>query len=185
MQNEELIVANIKYAFGIANRVRHTFYDYELDDADSEALLALVIAGERFDPDKSPSFNAWIRTRIVGALMDWSVSLKARYGMSAQAGRGPKLSRKNPFCEVDIKNGGVVWLRGREEYRLLGEALAVLPVRLFGIIRRYYVDGETQPQIARALGVTPCRVTQLMNRAHELLRKELALRGVRKVADIL
>lgn len=187
MQNEELIVAHIKYAFGIVNAHRAQFADHERDDADSEALLALVIAGRRFDPAKSPAFAGWVGQRIAGALSDWAVSRKQRFGMSAQGrGRGIKIPRMaRPFVQITDRNRGTETLRGRQTAVLLNESVAALPDRLADVIRMRYVEGERCHEIAQRIGVTQGRVSQMLKEAHGRLRGELARRGVRKVADIL
>src|SRR6266852_3059326 len=141
MRNEELIVAHVKYAFGILNR-RYRYMgngDYcathaELDDAGSEAMHALFTAGRRFDPGRGVPFRVFVQLRIVGALDDWFTSRKLRYGLTGagrpcreQAATDWKSQRPEawirPFSDVTEDAGGSVGLGGRNEMTLLTEAL--------------------------------------------------------------
>lgn len=186
MRNEELIVSHKNYACAIAISRRFHVRDYEIDDMVSEAQLALVIAGRRFDHNHAMSFTGWVRRRVVGALDDWAVSRKQRYGMSAQGRghRGAVTPRSNPFVRLTARNAGVEYFT-LERSVLLDAALASLPARLRDVIRRRFWQSETVEEIAVFLGVTEGRVSQLTKRGLGLLRQELALRGVRKVADLV
>jgi DNA-directed RNA polymerase specialized sigma subunit len=186
MRNEELIVSHVNYAFGIVNH-RKSGFDYERDDQASEALLALVIAGRRFDPSRGVSFTVWVRRRIAGALQDWQSSRRLRYGF--QIGGCPYKSlpvqEQVVFQQLTETNGGSTASREPGRCLPLEAALCAIPARLAFILRQRYVIGEECEDIAAVLKVSPGRISQLTKDGLRLMREQLALRGVRKVADLV
>lgn len=61
----------------------------------------------------------------------------------------------------------------REKQAYLADAVELLPERLRTVVRRYYFDGCTMPQIAEELGVDKSRISQLHAEAIDLLRDGL------------
>lgn len=61
----------------------------------------------------------------------------------------------------------------REKQAYLADAVELLPERLRTVVRRYYFEGCTMPQIADELGVDKSRVSQLHSEAINLLRDGL------------
>lgn len=184
MQNEELIVSHRNYACAIAMSRRLLVRESELDDMISEAQLALLTAGRRFDG--RGTFGGWIGRRVAGALDDWATSSKRRYGMPANGkrSRGAVYLSGNPCVRLTVRNAGVEYLTVQRSV-LLGQALAALPALERDVIRRRFFDGDNGPEIAKALKIGRSWVTQLQRRGLRLLREELALRGVRKLGDAL
>jgi DNA-directed RNA polymerase specialized sigma subunit len=185
MRNEELIVAHKNYACAIAVARRMHVRPYEMDDMISEAQLALVIAGRRFDG--RGSFRGWISQRVAGALQDWQSSRRLRYGfqIGGRPHKATPVQERAVFCQLTERNGGSEGVNLMACCPPLEHALSAIPQRLAFVLRRRYVLGEECEDIAASLGVTPGRVSQLTKRALRLMREELALRGVRKVADLV
>jgi RNA polymerase sigma factor for flagellar operon FliA len=61
----------------------------------------------------------------------------------------------------------------REKQAYLTDAVELLPERLRMVVRRYYFEGCTMPQIAEELGVDKSRISQLHAEAIDLLRDGL------------
>lgn len=61
-------------------------------------------------------------------------------------------------------------LEDRELHGYLHDAIALLPERHRIVIQGYFVDGHTSMELARFLGVTESRVSQLRSEALEMLR---------------
>jgi RNA polymerase sigma factor (sigma-70 family) len=62
--------------------------------------------------------------------------------------------------------------------RALDEALAVLPGRYLAALAYLYRDGLRKQEVGRLLGVAPSRVTRMLGKANDRLRKALAREGL-------
>ena len=80
---------------------------------------------------------------------------------------------RGDFMESDTETPEETLL-SREKTAYLSDAVELLPERLRMVVRRYYFEGCTMPQIATELGVDKSRVSQLHAEAIDLLRDGLA-----------
>ena len=69
MLNDQLIKANMRFAFGMANKLRNAVVP--MDDAFASAALGLAIAAQHFDPTKEYRFGTyaahWIKAEVMKA----------------------------------------------------------------------------------------------------------------------
>jgi RNA polymerase sigma factor for flagellar operon FliA len=79
---------------------------------------------------------------------------------------------RGDFLEADHATPEEMML-SREKQAYLSDAVELLPERLRMVVRKYYFEGCTMPQIAEALGVDKSRVSQLHAEAIDLLRDGL------------
>jgi RNA polymerase sigma factor FliA len=140
--------------------------------------LGLMRAAERFDPTRNDNFRAWARSFIRGAMLDdlRNASMLKRRGLER------------------LKSGEIV--HGREDLRAaheiavpaqqledverastagrLSRLVAKLPTRLQFIIVEHHLRERTFQDIARDMGVTAQRVSQLHRRALLFMRGSAA-----------
>lgn len=178
----------------IAHRAAATYglpQGMDTSDLVSCGVLGLAEAWERFDPERGVAFEAYAVPRVKGAIIDairatdW-VPRKARQ-KARQTGESPLL-----LVSMDESRGGgddgrptadlipdgeplpgdeLEAIEGRRE---LMAAMNRLPERERMIVTLHYFQGVQLAQIAKSLGVTESRVSQLHTRALKLLRDEMA-----------
>lgn len=175
----------------IAHRVATTYgLPNGVDTADlvSCGVLGLAEAFERFDPDRGVAFEAFAVPRVKGAIVDgiraadW-VPRKARQrsrmtgepvavlvsmdeSRSSESGDQSAADRlADPIERVPGDE-----LEAAEGRRELVDALNRLPERERLIVTLHYFEGVALQEIARSLGVTESRVSQLHTRALKIMR---------------
>jgi RNA polymerase sigma factor (sigma-70 family) len=172
MRNEELIVSHIEFARQLAaKKQRSLALHVEASDLESEAIFAMMKAGERFNPDSNVPFTAFVRVRIAGQMNDWC----------SYRNQQPFAELSDVFLDMSATRCAFHGELARRLKRFVGR----LPARLRTIIRLRYVDGFTQSEIAPMLGVNESRIGQLERKALGKLKVGMNRRGVHKVADIL
>jgi len=149
-------------------------YDYQ--DLVQFGCIGLIQAIDRHDPNYGVSFQTYARRRIRGAVVDairsatgWRRTYRPvvhtysdiweqteQFVMFMANERGPESSAEQ-----------------QDEARITREAVLTLSPRLQYVIQSYYLEGQTQPEIGKALGITESRVHQLRDKALVLLRKTL------------
>jgi len=163
-----------------ARRVHVVSAMADADDVYSSALLGLIDAVDRFEPDRGVPFEAYASLRIRGAILDELRRVDERgRGVTAEAPKAMSLdalveddwqaflavdhSFDEPFERED--------LRGRVE-----RALATLPARQREVLARYYGDALTLREAGVRMGISEARACQLHGRAIVNLRRALAVR---------
>jgi RNA polymerase sigma factor for flagellar operon FliA len=106
-----------------------------------------------------------LRTRVYRSLV---LSLDAPCGVE----EGDAVTLASALVE-DVQLEPVAVLENREQTSYVREALACLPQRLREVVVGYFLDGESSADLAKRLGVTPSRVSQLRTQALVLLRSSL------------
>lgn len=163
----------------------------DTSDLVSCGVLGLAEAWERFDPERGVAFEAFAVPRVKGAIVDairasdW-VPRKARQ-RARQTGESlvllvsideSKASEDGDRSTVerladhtaDLPGDALLAAEGRHE--LMG-SLNELPERERMIVTLHYFQGVQLAEIARSLGVTESRVSQLHTRALRMLRDSL------------
>jgi len=152
----------------------------DADDIYSAALLGLIDAVDRFEPDRGVPFEGYASLRIRGAIVDELRRVDERgRGITAEAPKAMSLdalvedewqaflavehSFDEPFEQED--------LRSRVE-----RALEMLPPRQREVIARYYGDALTLREAGVRMGISEARACQLHGRAIVNLRRALSVR---------
>jgi len=157
----------MKDALRMARAFKRLFPWIEVADLDGAAIDGLVAAAQSFDGRDVP-FWAYARKRVWGKMLDL-VEWRNR--------------RPSESLEV-IKLLGVR-MADPPSHRMLNGLVAELPERLRLMLRLRFIEGMSQAEAGRHIGVKQARASQLERRTLAQLRAELALRGVRKLADAL
>lgn len=163
-----------------ARRVRIESAMIDADDIYSSALLGLIDAVDRFEPDRGVPFEGYASLRIRGAILDElrrvdergrgatadspkAMSLDALVEDEWQAFLAVEDAFDEPFEQAD--------LRCRIEH-----ALETLPPRQREVLARYYGDSLTLREAGMRMGISEARACQLHGRAIFNLRRALAVR---------
>jgi RNA polymerase sigma factor (sigma-70 family) len=145
------------------------------DEFDSAAALALVEAAESFDPERGVNFATYARHRIDGALRDVRRDLIDHH---------QRFLTNTPASGDVLAGDGCPTHRGRllgiaapeevgedlERREMVEHWLAKLPRRHAYACRQAYYHHRTQAQIARDLGYSQSRMSNIYREALELLR---------------
>jgi RNA polymerase sigma factor for flagellar operon FliA len=159
----------------------------DTSDLVSCGVLGLAEAWERFDPERGVAFEAFAMPRVKGAVVDairagdW-VPRKARItGSPVMAlvsidgghsdGDGDR-SAAHGLADEAVPMPGDALLAAERAHELMG-FLNRLPERERMIVTLHYFQGVQLAKIARSLGVTESRVSQLHTRALRMLREQV------------
>lgn len=131
------------------------------EDCFSEGLLALIKSVDDFKPSLGVPFAAYARIRIKGAMLD----------LLRQQSRNSKNDDDVDLSNLLAKSSAKGELEINQE--MLAEIL-IAATRLDGkeriVIEKLYVCGDTRDEIAKSLGVSPSRVSQIHARALKRIR---------------
>jgi RNA polymerase sigma factor for flagellar operon FliA len=179
----------------IAHRAAATYglpQGVDTDDLVSSGVLGLAEAWDRFDPKRGVAFEAFAIPRVKGAIVDsirasdW-VPRKAREKarrtgepllqlVSIDEGQGSSEGDSSVSERIadDGSPGPGDDLLAAEGRRELMGSLNRLPEREKMIVTLHYFQGVQLAEIARSLGVTESRVSQLHTRALRMMRDQMA-----------
>ena len=172
------------------------------DDLESAALIGLIDAVDRFDPDRGIPFEGYAALRIRGAVLDElrrvddrSRDDRRRARATVAADVEPEIGAYGQTLSLDLllETGDHDWAAESElddrddidDLRWRVEtALRCLPPRQRELLSRYYGDSLTLRESAVKMGISEARACQLHGRAIQNLRRELAamMRGGRAAA---
>ena len=160
------------------------------DDLESAALVGLIDAVDRYDPDRGVPFEGYAGLRIRGAVLDELRRVddhtrdQRRRARAVADDADPEIGAFRATLSLDLllESGDRDWaaedltddryesqdLRGRVE-----SALRCLPPRQRELLARYYGDALTLRQSAVRMGISEARACQLHGRAILNLRREL------------
>jgi RNA polymerase sigma factor for flagellar operon FliA len=191
----EVLVAWYPMVQRIAHRASATYgLPQGVDTADlvSCGVLGLAQAWERFDPKRGVAFEAFAVPRVKGAIVD---AIRASDWVPRKARQKARLTGEplQMLVSIDERSSGDDEDRSRaerladeaapqpgaelvasEERRELMVSLNRLPERERMIVTLHYFQGVQLAEIARSLGVTESRVSQLHTRALRMMREGLA-----------
>jgi RNA polymerase sigma factor for flagellar operon FliA len=151
----------------------------DADDLGSAAVLGLIDAVDRFEPNRGVPFEAYAALRIRGAIIDELRRVDER-GRSAE--ETPRAVSLDGLVEEEWTR----FLAADDEFdakfdhedlcgRVQG-ALATLPPRQREVLARYYADSLTLREAGLRMGISEARACQLHGRAIVNLRRALAVR---------
>jgi RNA polymerase sigma factor for flagellar operon FliA len=167
-----------------------------VDDLESAALIGLIDAVDRYEPDRGVPFEGYATLRIRGAVLDEvrrvdDVGRADRRRQRAAAAKGDAASVVATVSLDELLDRGYAGgttdddlddryeaedLRGRVQ-----SALSCLPPRQREVLARYYGDALTLRQAGLRMGISEARACQLHGRAIQNLRRLLAV-AIRQVA---
>ena len=160
------------------------------DDIESAALVGLIDAVDRFDPDRGVPFEGYAGLRIRGAVLDELRRVddhtrdERRRARTVAENAEPEIAAFGATLSLELllESGERDWaaddetearyesqdLRSRVE-----SALECLPPRQRELLARYYGDALTLRESALRMGISEARACQLHGRAILNLRREL------------
>lgn len=127
----------------------------EKDVARQMGRLAMWQAAQRYDPEQGVTLRQYAKQRIRGAALDY-IRAMSREPLQGVDGEEPSVeSHENPAtAKIDI-------------HRLLGG----LDERHEAVLRMRYLEGRSHVEIARELGVSEGRVSQIRTEALRAARR--------------
>jgi RNA polymerase sigma factor for flagellar operon FliA len=171
------------------------------DDVESAALIGLIDAVDRYDPERGIPFEGYAGLRIRGAVLDELRRLDDHTRAERQRARTvvadaePEIGAYGGTLSLDmlLEAGDRDWaaeddttdryedqdLRARVE-----SALNCLPPRQREVLARYYGDSLTLRESALRMGISEARACQLHGRAIVNLRRELAAAARQDAASV-
>lgn len=161
------------------------------DDIESAALIGLIDAVDRYDPERGVPFEGYAGLRIRGAVLDELRRLddhtreERRRARLATDSIEPEVGAYGPTLSLDLllESGERDWAAeddgddpfDRQDLRSrIESALECLPPRQREVLARYYGDSLTLRESAVRMGISEARACQLHGRAIVNLRRELA-----------
>jgi RNA polymerase sigma factor FliA len=161
------------------------------DDVESAAIIGLINAVDRYDPERGVPFEGYAGLRIRGAILDELRRLddhtrdERRRARDVAEDTEPAIGAYGATLSLDLllETGDRDWaaedettgvyenqdLRTRVE-----SALECLPPRQREVLARYYGDSLTLRESAVRMGISEARACQLHGRAIHNLRRALA-----------
>lgn len=175
MQNDELIVQELKHACRLAGKMTR-IYHRNSSDLESEAVWGLFLGGRRFKPELFRDFSAYSYHTIMGQMKCF---VRYKY--------------QQPFEELEdihpVRDDYETLAMQGELQRKLKRIVGRLPKREREVIRLYFMQGWNDREIGEHFGFATdrgcSRVSQIKRAALKRMRATLERRGVEKVADIL
>jgi len=161
------------------------------DDVESAAIIGLIDAVDRYDPDRGVPFEGYAGLRIRGAILDELRRLDDRSRGERQRARTdaadtePEIGAYGMTLSLDLllESGDRDWAADddagdryeHQDLRMRVEsALKCLPPRQREVLVRYYSESLTLRESALKMGISEARACQLHGRAIQNLRRELA-----------
>ena len=160
------------------------------DDVESAALIGLIDAVDRYDPERGVPFEGYAGLRIRGAVLDELRRLDDRSRGERQRARTvaldtePEIGAYGGTLSLDmlLETGDRDWAAeddsadryDDQDLRMRVEsALKCLPPRQREVLARYYGESLTLRESAARMGISEARACQLHGRAIQNLRAEL------------
>jgi RNA polymerase sigma factor FliA len=179
----ERIAHRAAATYGLPNGV-------DTDDLISSGVLGLAEAWDRYDPERGVAFEAFAIPRVKGAVVD---CIRAADWVPRKARQRARLTGEPVAALVSIDESRSsedgdrttadtiadrepqpgMELLAAEGRRELVSSLNRLPERERMIVTLHYFERVALQDIARALGVTESRVSQLHTRALRMLRQAI------------
>src|SRR5207302_4587148 len=155
------------------------------DDLESAALIGLIDAVDRFDPDRGVPFAGYATLRIRGAVLDevrrvddlGRADRRRQREAQAQGVEGSRIATVSLDDLIERGYGGeeqqdeVAERYEAEDLRMrVRSAMACLPPRQREVLERYYGDSLTLREAGLRMGISEARACQLHGRAIQNLR---------------
>ncbi|HKC91947.1 MAG TPA: sigma-70 family RNA polymerase sigma factor [Candidatus Limnocylindria bacterium] len=160
------------------------------DDLESAAVIGLIDAVDRFQPDRGVPFEGYASLRIRGAVLDEvrrvdELGRADRRRQRAAAAHGEDGSYHGTVSLDKLMERGYHGGAERDElsdryeaedlHARVGSAMANLPPRQREVLERYYGESLTLREAGLRMGVSEARACQLHGRAIQSLRRQLSV----------
>jgi RNA polymerase sigma factor for flagellar operon FliA len=161
------------------------------DDVESAAVIGLINAVDRYDPDRGVPFEGYAGLRIRGAILDELRRLddhtrdERRRARDVAQDTEPEIGAYGATLSLDLlletgdrdwaaEDDGVDPFESQDLRTRVESALECLPPRQRELLARYYGDSLTLRESALKMGISEARACQLHGRAIQNLRHALA-----------
>lgn len=166
MKNEELVLNNMGLVGHIAKKYLNTGYEY--DDLVQEGTIGLIIAAEKFDPERGCQFSVWAGTCIENSIR--------MYLRREKKHKCCVMSLDQEICEDGRRLEEVIGIQadgfeGIWKQDLLERAAGTIGRKERELVRRYYLDGATQMELAKQYGIRQPRVSRELKRILAKMRR--------------
>jgi RNA polymerase sigma factor for flagellar operon FliA len=160
------------------------------DDLESAALIGLIDAVDRFQPERGVPFEGYASLRIRGAVLDevrrvdelGRADRRRQREAAAQGEEGSYLGTVSLDELIEQGyHGGAEQDELAERYEAedlrmrVRSAMACLPPRQREVLQRYYGDALTLREAGLRMGISEARACQLHGRAIQNLRRQLSV----------
>ena len=160
------------------------------DDLESAALIGLIDAVDRFQPERGVPFEGYAILRIRGAVLDEvrrvdELGRADRRRQREATAQGEEGSYQGTVSLDELiergYHGGAEQDELAERYEAedlrsrVRSAMACLPPRQREVLERYYGQSMTLREAGLRMGISEARACQLHGRAIQNLRRELAV----------
>lgn len=160
------------------------------DDLESAALIGLIDAVDRFEPDRGVPFEGYASLRIRGAVLDEvrrvdELGRADRQRQRAAAAQGEAGSYHGTVSLDELiergYHGGAEQDELAERYEAedlrmrVRSAMNCLPPRQSEVLERYYGQSLTLREAGLRMGISEARACQLHGRAIQNLRRQLSV----------
>lgn len=160
------------------------------DDLESAALIGLIDAVDRFQPERGVPFEGYATLRIRGAVLDEvrrvdELGRADRRRQRAAVAQGEEGSYQGTVSLDELLergyHGGAEQDELAERYEAedlrsrVRSAMACLPPRQHEVLERYYGQSLTLREAGLRMGISEARACQLHGRAIQNLRRQLAV----------
>jgi RNA polymerase sigma factor (sigma-70 family) len=140
----------------------------DVEDLEQAGVVGVLMAAPRFRSDRGATLRTFTRYRMVGAMRD---AIRAAHPLCPAAARAQRCELLPIDAAANVAAPAAV---RPDRIYLLAQLLATLPPRWRFVLEQCDLWGLSQADVARALGITPARVSQLRTQAFAHLRKKVA-----------
>lgn len=190
MTRDELIEKYLGIVYSVAWEMKRGLPNtVEIDDLIADGMLGLLMAAEKFEPQRGFEFTTYARWRVRGMMLD---GLRQRDVVARRTNWDPDDQRLQPAIRLDAPVRGPAG--ESTEYGCLGDlipddaadfdgvlanyelvewVLRRIPQRLRDILFAIYWDDRPMHEIGLELGVTESRVSQMHSEALHKMRLAL------------
>ena len=156
-RQQELAAKYMPMARAMAKPFKAQFPD-SWEDFESASCMALVESAGAFDPDREVKFSTFARRRIWGGLCDTRRKrIQRSHNECPMADGCPTTIRLTEEVASDIRPVGAE-IEAAESLEIW---MRKLPRQHAQACRMIYLDDRTHAEVARAMGISPSRVTYM------------------------
>ena len=156
MTVHQLIETHMPLAEQIASIKRRTLPAcVQLDELKSAAYMGLVDAANKYKEEVCDNFKVYAGIRITGAIQDYLREL----------GWG---SRHNPQKVTTLADEHQA--KSEPTNELIFKITKGLTSQGGEVLKSYYVEGKTQEEIGREIGLKNSRICQILRKSHDQIR---------------